>query len=154
MKILIVYATYSGGTLTAVQSLSTTLNSQGIETELKNPSDTTLEDLKKYELVILASPSWDHEGKDGQPHMDFLNWMSSIGENNFDNIKFAVMGLGDSSYAHFCGGADVLNSFVIQKKGVAIIDPLKLDGFFMNQEKSTQEINVWAKQITDKIKPA
>ena len=68
MKILIVYATNSGGTQLAAQIVQETLVKHSLTAELKEVRDTSADEFEGYDLVILSSPSWDYEGLEGQPH--------------------------------------------------------------------------------------
>jgi flavodoxin len=147
MKTLILYATYSGGTETAVNILADELKAKGQSVDLKNPAQTDPADLSGYDLIVFASPSWDTDGKEGQPHEDFFPFMEKTKGKLPEGKKFAVLGLGDSSYPHFCGGADVLETFVSDSKRNLSVPSLRIDGFFFNQEKHTQSIKDWAQKL-------
>ena len=97
MNIGIFYATYSGGTQAACEYLSQTLTSTGHQTMMKMINEVTFEDTLNYDLRIFASPSWDFEGKEGQPHQDFITWMQNNTGKKFDGKQSVVLGLGDSS---------------------------------------------------------
>jgi flavodoxin I len=147
MNTLIIYATYSGGTEAAANILNEELKTKGQTVDLKNPPQAEPADFAKYDLVVLASPSWDTDGKDGQPHEDFFPFMEKAKGLVPDGKKFAVMGLGDSSYPHFCGAADVLEKFISDNKGMLAVPSLRIDGFFYDQDKHTREIKDWANKL-------
>jgi flavodoxin I len=148
MNTLIIYATYSGGTETAVNILSEALKTSGAKVDLKNPIQTDSDEMTKYDQIILASPSWDTDGKEGQPHEDFFPFMKKNSGKIKDGTKFAIMGLGDSSYPHFCGAVTELEHFVSDNKGILTTASLKIDGFFFNQDKYTKDILDWSKKLT------
>lgn len=151
MKILAVYASYSGSTLMASQTVVDTLTAAGNTVVLKTAAEVAAEELTSSDLIILGSPSWDFDGKEGQPHEDFIKFMEAMKNVNLENKPFAVFGLGDSSYMHFCGAVDVLTEFVKTVKGRLVIEPLKIDGYFLDQQKNTQSLADWANKLSKSI---
>ncbi len=147
MKIGIFYATYSGSTQTASEYLKQELEKLGHQVNLKMISEINFEDILSYDLRIFASPSWDYEGKEGQPHQDFFTFMNNCQNKSFENKSFTIMGLGDSSYTHFCGAVDVLEEFIKSHQGIIKTSPLKIDGYLFDTDKNNQLISNWAKQI-------
>jgi len=61
MKILIVYATNSGGTQLAAQIVQETLAKHNLTGEIKEVRDISGDEFANFDLIILASPSWDYE---------------------------------------------------------------------------------------------
>lgn len=147
MKILIVYASYSGSTLMASQTVMETLTKPGHNVVLKTAVEVKPEELTASDLIVLGSPSWDYDGKEGQPHEDFLKFIESMKSVNLENKPFAVFGLGDSSYMNFCGAVNVLEEFVKNVKGKLVVASLKIDGYFLDQQKSTQSLTDWAEKL-------
>ena len=147
MNTLIVFASYSGGTETAAKILENELKSKSHQVTMKGPAEVNPDEFNNYDLIVLASPSWDVDGHDGQPHEDYKILMQKSESKTFEGKSFAVLGLGDSSYPHFCGAVDVLEKFITDKKGVLKTDSLKIDGFFYDQEKHTQDVKDWADKL-------
>jgi len=147
MNILIAYATYSGGTQAAVEHLSQTLQKASHSTTVKLISELSFEDILNYDLRIFASPSWDNDGLEGQPHMDFSSFIKNSEGKKLDGKSCAVFGLGDSSYSHFCGAVDILTDFVKSRNGNLIIEPLKIDGYLFNMDANNKLLDEWAAKI-------
>lgn len=147
MDILILYATYSSGTEIACQTIEGILKQHNHTITRKMVKETPLDELTRYDLIILGSPSWDYEGDEGQPHQDFINFITTNSPHTLPSKKFAVIGLGDSTYAHFCGAVDHLENFVKQVKGELLLPSLRVDGFYFNQEKNLEQIKQWAQEI-------
>lgn len=148
MNILIAYATYSGGTQAASEFLTQTLTSAGHQITMKMINEVSFEDTLSYDLRVFASPSWDYEGKEGQPHQDFITWMEANKDKKFDRKACTVLGLGDSSYAHFCGAVPIIEDFVKTAEGVLKTESLKIDGYLFDTEKNNNLISDWSKKIT------
>lgn len=147
MKILIAYATYSGGTQAASEYLSQTLTDNGHQVTLKTISETSFEETLNYDLCVFASPTWDYEGKDGQPHQDFIAWMEKNKDKKFDGKACAVLGLGDSSYAHFCGAVPIIEEFIKTAGGILKKESLKIDGYLFDIDQNNKKISDWAKTL-------
>jgi len=147
MDILVLYATYSGGTQMASQIVKEEIEKSGNQVKYLEVKDADWDVILKYKLVILCTPTWDFNGKEGQPHEDFMKLIDKSTSVSLKDINFAVLSLGDSSYTKFCGSADVLTDFIKEKGGNQIINPLKIDGFFFNQETHTESIRKWTGEI-------
>lgn len=143
MNILLVYATYSSSTKQACEVVTDTLMGHGHTVTVKRALDTNTEDFTPYDLIILASPSWLINNKDGMPHEDFVALIERSQDKMFEHKRFAVFGLGDESYAHFCGAVDHLKHFVEQGKGTLVGEVLRIDGYLFNEDHNAQVLRAW-----------
>lgn len=151
MTILLVYATNSGGTQLASEIVSQTLTKKGHTVVVKNVKEVNPVEFDSSEVVILASPSWDYQGKEGQPHEDYLPFMEQFTGKSYGGKSFAVFGLGDKSYTEFCGAIDVLEEFVKKLQGQLVVEPLKINGFYFDQENNTKLLTDWAEKLASAI---
>lgn len=147
MNILLIYATYSSGTMQASQVVFDTLTGKGHTVTVKKAHEINIEDFIPHDLIILGSPSWLINNKDGMPHEDFVALIERSQGKTFENKRFAIFGLGDESYAHFCGAVDHLKSFVEQGKGHLVGEVLRIDGYLFNEEKNAARLREWVEQI-------
>ncbi len=147
MNVLIAYATYSGGTETAAHIVEETLKGKSHTVTMKNPKDVSPGDVNTADLTVLCTPTWDFEGAEGQPHEDYNQMRENFKNSKLDGKKFSILSLGDSSYAKFCGSADVLEDFVKTAGAVLAVPSLKIDGFFYDQNTHTETIKKWADSL-------
>ena len=147
MNILILFATYSGGTQVVAQNIATILQKLDHTVTVKNPKQTHPQDILSSDISILCSPSWDVNGKEGQPHEDYLSLIENTEDALFEKKKFAVVGLGDSTYPQFCGAVDELEQYITQKKGELLIPSLRIDGFYFDEAKHTQTVEQWTQTL-------
>ena len=147
MNVLIVYATNSGTTMTAAQTVNDKLVAKGHTVTLKEVRDTTVEDFNAPQAILLGSPSWDFEGKEGMPHEDWIPLMEKLKTTTQENKPFAVFGLGDSSYKHFCGAVDHMEELVTAMKGKLVTASLRIDKFYSDQTGNMDKINAWADSV-------
>jgi flavodoxin I len=150
MKILLLYATNSGGTEMAAQMIAQHLSTHNVE--MKRVLEEPAEDLNNYDAIILGSPSWDYGGKEGQPHDDFWEFKKKMEGKSEDGKKFAIFGLGDSSYKIFTGAVDELEKWVSEWKGTLVVPSLRMDKFYYQQAENTQLIEDWCKKLNDVLK--
>lgn len=143
MNILIIYETYSSSTETVSGIIAKELTEKGHTVNVARMKDTMDFMNEKHDLVIFATPSWFDRGQEGQPHMAFLQYMDEHTNDDFSSLSCAFVGLGDSSYAHFCLAIDTLEDFFTKRGAKNIGETLKLDNFYFNPEKETKKITVW-----------
>lgn len=145
MKILIAYATNSGGTYLASQIIESKLSLKHT-VNIKRIDTVETVDLETVNLTIFASPTWLYNKKDGQPHDLFVAFMEKNATLSLPNKKFAILGLGDSSYTHFCGVVEHLENFVKKIGGSLLTESLKIDGYYFN-EKNPEKVAQWSAEL-------
>lgn len=143
MKILLIYATNSGSTLEVCNHITTELTAKGQEVTQKDAAEAGPDDLNGYDLIILGSPTWN----DGDIHDNFRLFMDKFEGKTLPDKKFAVFGLGDNTYTHFCKSADILTDFVKKIQGKQVSDTLKINNFYFNQNDELPKITAWADKI-------
>jgi len=144
MNIGIIYATNSGSTFEVANLISTKLAEKTHQVEVKNISEVTHDDLGKYEVVLLGSPSWEYEGNEGYPQADFVGFMNGVTEDKkFPQTKFAIFGLGDKNYAIFCGAVDHMTKFVEKIQGQILCEPLKIDAYYNDMTAGQTAVQTW-----------
>src|SRR3990170_6178698 len=151
MKVLIVFATNSGGTQLAADLAKETFLKNNHQAVIKEVREVNPDEFANFDLVILSSPSWDYEGLEGQPHPDYRPFMEAAHGKKFVGKRFAVLGLGDSSYTYFCGAVDNLENFVRELGGTFIDKSLKIDGFYLDQATNSQKITDWSQNLAQKL---
>lgn len=158
MNILLVYATNSGGTLMASQTVTDILTQKGHTVILKEAAETTPDDVINAAFVLLASPSWDYENAEGMPHEHFVALMKGLeglpagkAGKTLENKPFAIVGLGDKSYTVFCGAVDHFETLVKNLKAKLVVPSLRIDGYFYDQTGNTQKITDWTNQLASSL---
>lgn len=147
MKILIVFDTYSGGTLEAAKFITNKLTEKGHEITMKRADEITLDEFTSPELIIFGTPSWFVDNVEGKPHEHFVKLMDTMKNSTLQKKNIAIFGLGDESYAYFCGGVTILEKFLKEKQGTIVIESLKLDSYYANQEPCHEKITTWINKL-------
>jgi flavodoxin len=66
--------------------------------------------------------------------------------------KFAIYGLGDSSYARLCHAVDVIEDFVKNSlKGTVILEPLRVDSFYFDQKNNEKLVLEWVEKLNQTL---
>jgi flavodoxin I len=151
MNILIVFATYSGATQTVAQLIGDILEKKGHGVTMIHPNLATEDAIRSSDFVILCSPSWNVNGKEGQPHEDFFSLIEQKNITAFGGKHCAIVGLGDSSYPHFCGAVNVLETFITEKHGIIETTSLRIDGFFYDEIRHTKTIERWTNDLAQHL---
>lgn len=151
MKILIIYATYSGATYFAAQEIQQLLESHAHAVTLKKPEDILDADLNSSDFVVFGSCTWNYKGEEGQMHPSFHQLQSALGEKKFPNLKCAIFGLGDSSYISFCNAVNHLEKLIQKLGGKRIVPSHRINRFYADQEEKTALLKTWTEQIVNAI---
>ena len=151
MNVLIVYATNSSGTLTASEIVERVLAAAGFSVMRKSADTISPAEIGEYDAVVFGSCTWNVTIKDrvaeGQLQQHFRKLETNMKGMSFPNVKFAVFGLGDSSYTNFCAAADHLVGLVSRLQGIKVGETLKLDEFYFHLAENSKRVEEWTKSI-------
>jgi flavodoxin len=146
MNILITYSTNSGSTFVVARTIAESLNAKHTVT-LKTATTTSVHDILKAEIIFFGSPSWDFDGKEGQPHETMLELLKRLESTSFRGKRVVAFGCGDSSYTHFCGAVDELEIWSRKKGATLLLPSLRLDEFFFHEEANIEKTKTWTKDL-------
>lgn len=155
MNIFLVYGTNSSGTAVVAQTIAERLRAKDHQVTLQHARDTRPAELASaYDLLILGSCTWERftpEGKrlEGQLQQHVFDLLEKT--TMPANRRYALFGLGDSSYTDFCAAADHLEAAVKGWGGTLILPTLRLDSYFFDLKKNRQVVDNWAKTLIEKI---
>lgn len=148
MKIIIVFGSTLGKTMRLAVLAGTILRDKGYDVKVKDVRDSTIDELKNFDLIIFGCSTWD----DGMLQFDFREFNNQLMHSNLQNLKFAVFGLGGHKYRHFCTAPDIIASSIKMAKGEVVIENLKLD---LDHDEPLQlrdkEMTEWVDKITLKF---
>ncbi len=140
MKTLLIYATYSGSTLEVSNYIASVFTQKGFEIKQKDAREVEPDEFNNYDLIILGSPTWG----EGDAHDLFKRLIEKFDNITLPGKHFAIFGLGDTNYAHFCGAAEQLEEFVKKLNGKLIIKTHKINNFYFNQQEEIPRVENWA----------
>lgn len=109
-KLTIIFASQTGNAKGVAQALLKEAQAAGIQAQLFDASDYKGKDLAKETHVIFVA-STNGEGEAPDNALALHEFLKSKKAPKLPNLKYGVLGLGDSSYQFFCQMAKTLISF-------------------------------------------
>ncbi len=142
-KISLVYGTETGNAKKLATTLAAGFKKQGVQVKLTDLSQYKLKDLEKetYFFVIISTQG---EGEPPVLAEKFFNHIHSE-KLNLSNLKFGVLGLGDSSYPEFCKVAEDVDHQLNILGGERLIDLQKCDVDFQT------DADQWAVKVISSL---
>jgi len=145
-KVLLVYGSTTGNTESLAQSVETGLENGGAEVTVKNVTDTKVEELADYDVLVFGCSTWG-EGELQEDFIDFHDEMSNI---SLQGKKVAVFGPGDSEgYPDtFCKAVDIIEETAKKCGAEIIVESLKVDG---DVEPAMKDAEAWGAKIAKSL---
>ncbi len=146
MKCLLVYGTLSGSTMSASEVAAATLRTANHIVDMFSADEVTREMVAGYDALIVSSPSWEDQGKDGQPLPEVRAFVESLTAEDLSGKKVALIGLGDTSYPHYCGAIDVMEEILKKVSVTPVVPSLKIDRYY-SLAANEQAVKDWAAKL-------
>lgn len=140
MKIKIIYGSEGGTTHYVAGLIQKKLTELGHQVELHHTGmQSTSPDITGYDLLIFGSPTY-YSGQLENKMGDMITTFAP----DLSTYKVAVFSLGDSNYPHFCGSAEILESWIAHQNGKLSLPTLKINGY----PSDTTEILQWVEKLS------
>jgi flavodoxin len=123
-KVLIIFSTVGGGTELVVNTVTNQLTKNSHEVVSIRADLAKVDIIKQYDLVILASPTYNQGTLDDH----FKRFAKDFSSQDFSNQKFAVIGLGDTKYytEYLTESATILEELIKKTNGQIKIPSLRI----------------------------
>ena len=104
----ILYGTETGNCRDLAGGLAVAARAQGLSPEVFDMADYKQRRLKDEQDVLIVVSTYG-EGDPPQPAVDFFEFVEGRKAPKLDNVRFAVLALGDSTYELYCEGGKRLD---------------------------------------------
>ncbi|WP_386697154.1 assimilatory sulfite reductase (NADPH) flavoprotein subunit [Lonepinella sp. MS14436] len=104
LSISVLSASQTGNTRKIANLLVERLQAQNLSVKQINIGDYKTKNLAEEDVVLLLT-STQGEGEPPEEAVSLHKFLFGKKAPKLDSVRFAVLGLGDSSYEHFCGAA-------------------------------------------------
>jgi sulfite reductase (NADPH) flavoprotein alpha-component len=125
-KLLILYATESGNAEALAGKAKQDAAKRGFAVKILDMADATVDQLKNAGTILAIVSTWG----DGEPPSRAAPFYRALmGDNapKLDGVKFAVLALGDVSYAQFCETGRLIDARLEALGGIRAADRIDLD---------------------------
>lgn len=139
-KAIIVFGSTSGNCEELAGIIADTATGKGLEVVLKNVTETSVDELQDYDLILLGSSTWG----DGELQDDFYDFDADMSNISLADKKVAVFGCGDSGMDDFCGAVTLIESRVKSCGAALTTESLRVDGDIVREDAVT-----WAEKAVE-----
>lgn len=152
VKPTIIYGTETGNSKKIASQLLTTFKKNKVQAKAVDVFQYDFNKLEKESLVIFVI-STQGEGEFPQNAQDFFEKLQAS-NHKFSDLKYAVLGLGDSSYPLFCNAGVLLDETLSAKGASRVLPLLKSDIDFSEVVLSWEKDLIQVFQDFEKATPA
>ncbi|ENM3850947.1 assimilatory sulfite reductase (NADPH) flavoprotein subunit [Vibrio cholerae] len=151
-KLTIIFASQTGNAKGVAQALLKEAQAAGIQAQLFDASDYKGKDLAKETHVIFVA-STNGEGEAPDNALALHEFLKSKKAPKLPNLKYGVLGLGDSSYQFFCQTGKDFDQFLESLGAQRLIDRLDADVDYQAAatEWRTQVLSILKDELTGAV---
>lgn len=121
----------SGNALNLAHHISDQLTQRGIENECFSMDEIDPENLLELSRILIVTSTYG----DGEAPDNASEWLSYVkfSELDLSHLEYAVLGLGDNYYPHFCQCAKDFDKYLSSHGARALIQRLDCDLYYEEQ---------------------
>ncbi len=119
--------------------------SEDFETSIHDMGELDPEEIHNIKILVLVTSTYG----DGEPPDNASEWMSFIKfaeELDLSHLQYAVIGLGDTYYPHFCQAGKDFDEYLSKRGGHAMLNRLDCDLYYEEQYPD------WVKELKSVLK--
>jgi len=139
----ILYGSQTGNARSVAESLAGLVRARGTEPRLVSMADYRPRDLARERLLLLVV-STQGEGEPPESARELYTFLHGQRAPRLDGLLYGVLGLGDSSYEHFCKTAKDFDARLKALGGQSLLDPQYCDLGFQ------EAAGAWSQQALER----
>jgi sulfite reductase (NADPH) flavoprotein alpha-component len=143
-KVTLLWASQTGNTESLTERYATRLMESGFEIRTSCMADYDASALAKAQYVLLMTSTFG-DGDSPDNAQDFWTHLSADSTPRLDNLRFAVLALGDRNYDQFCGHGRRLDERLAAKGAVRLMDRVDCDSEYQ------EAADAWLERVIVRI---
>ena len=132
VPLTVLYASESGNTEGLAMKTKKAAQKHGLDARVVDMADADMGLLAKVKNLIVYASTWGEGDPPGRA-ADFYHALMSEGAPRLDGVRFAVLALGDTSYAQFCATGKAIDARLEALGASRAADRIDLDLDFAKQ---------------------
>ena len=145
--LLVLYATESGNAEAVAAKLASSARRQGFKVMLKDVADSDPTEAAKAKNLLLVAATWG-EGEPPSRAASFYRALMATDAPSFQQVRFAVLAMGDRAYANFCSTGRELDARLEALGGTRVAPRVDCDLDFAKPAAA------WGEQVLTALRPA
>lgn len=145
MSVKILYGTETGNSESLANQAFEVLKKNGIDSEVLNMEDVSLNDLKGYKNVLIITSTWG-DGDAPSNAADLLEELNSEQSSPLTELSYAVFGIGESIYDNFCQAAIDFDEILAKLGGKRLEEVQK------SEDDNEANLDKWINSLITKLK--
>lgn len=128
----ILFGSQSGNAQNLAHVIGDALNADALDAEVINMGDMNPEDIRDINTLIIVTSTYG----DGEPPDNASEWMSFLKfeeDLSLSHLRYAVIGLGDTYYPHFCQAGKDFDHYLSKRDAHAMLKRLDCDLYYEEQ---------------------
>jgi sulfite reductase (NADPH) flavoprotein alpha-component len=143
--IYLLFGSQSGNAQNLAHQVADALQAAGLETQVHDMGELAPETLLDVSRLIIITSTYG----DGEPPDNASEWMSYLkfsDELSLQHLHYAVLGIGDTYYPHFCQCAKDFDHYLSKHGGLSLLPRLDCDLYYEEQ------YGEWLNQLIEVLK--
>jgi sulfite reductase (NADPH) flavoprotein alpha-component len=147
-RVRVLYGTETGNAKALAHTLAERLRSLRLDAEVSDLANYKARSLEAEQAVVIVT-STHGDGTPPEPALRFFEQLSgATAPKSLSKLQFAVLGLGDSSYEHFCRAARTVDERLLELGASRLLPRLDCDVDFAEPAAR------WIEQLLATLAPA
>ncbi len=145
MAVKILYGTETGNSEALAVQASEALKGAGIEADVLDMGNVSLNDLKGYDKALFITSTWGDGDAPGNA-LELLEELQSEKSKCLTDLNYAVFGIGESIYEHFCQAA------IDFDEAVCDLGAKRIENLEKSEDDNEENLKKWIEKIIPKLK--
>lgn len=128
----ILFGSQTGNAENLANVIGDSLSNEGFETQVMDMGELDPENIHQLDYLMVVTSTYG----DGEPPDNASEWMSYLKfseDLDLSHVSYAVLGLGDNYYPHFCQCGKDFDQYLSKHGGQSLIRRLDCDLYYEEQ---------------------